>query len=174
MLKFGSLSVISLYILFSACGQTIQRNGQSSNKELKEPLIEENKKQVKAENQSIDQFIERRKWEMVETGTGLRYMIYQNGFGLNAETGMYATVNYEISLIDGTICYTSLENGPRRFLIGKDNVESGIHEGITYMKVGDKAKLIIPSYLAQGLVGDQNKIPPRATLIVDLHLTRLE
>ena len=61
-----------------------------------------------------------------------------------------------------------------KYGIGKDNVESGIHEGITYLRVGDKAKLLIPSYLAHGLVGDKNKIPPRATLVVDLHLIRLQ
>jgi FKBP-type peptidyl-prolyl cis-trans isomerase len=142
--------------------------------ELKEPLIEENKKITKEESILIDRYAERHEWKMTESGTGLRYMIYENGFGVQAKEGMQATVEYEIALTDGTVCYSSFEKGPRTFLIGRDNVESGIHEGITYLKVGDRAKLIIPSYLAHGLSGDQNKIPPRAILVVDLHLVRLD
>ena len=38
------------------------------------------------------------------------------------------------------------------------------------MKVGDKAKFIIPSHLAFGLLGDENKIPKRATLVYDVEL----
>lgn len=152
-----------------------ERNGsnQISNSDLKEPLIQENIKMNKEEARLIDRYIERRKWKMNETGTGLRYMIYQNGTGMKAEQGMEATVEYEVQLLDGTICYSSAENGPRKFFIGKDNVESGIHEGITLMHVGDKAKFILPSHLAHGLSGDNNKIPPRSSLVMDIHLKRL-
>ena len=43
----------------------------------------------------------------------------------------------------------------------------------TYMKEGDKAKLILPSHLAYGLIGDQNKIPQKATIIYDIELLEL-
>ena len=131
-------------------------------------------KMTKEESRMIDRYIERHKWDMKKTGTGLRYMIYEEGTGMKAKTGMEATVNYEIKLMDGTLCYSSDEQGPRKFLIGRDHVESGIHEGITLMKVGDKAKFVLPSYLAHGLSGDNNKIPPRSSLIVDMHLLRLD
>jgi FKBP-type peptidyl-prolyl cis-trans isomerase len=42
------------------------------------------------------------------------------------------------------------------------------------MKMGDRAKLIIPSHLAHGLVGDLNKIPPLTTIVVDIHLIDLK
>ena len=67
-----------------------------------------------------------------------------------------------------------MEKGPKKFLIGKDHVESGVHEGVTLMHVGDRAKFVIPSYLAHGLSGDNAKIPPRSVLIVDLKLLRLD
>ncbi|MEQ8324283.1 MAG: FKBP-type peptidyl-prolyl cis-trans isomerase [Vicingaceae bacterium] len=158
-----------------SCGQ--RNSNKTTGTEIrtsKDPLIEENKRLTLEESRIMDRYIERRKWDMTTTGTGLRYMIYENGYGVDAAEGMRATVNYEIALMDGTLCYSSDEQGPRTFTIGRDNVESGIHEGITYMKVGDKVKMLIPSYLAHGLVGDQNKIPPRSPLVVDLHLIRLD
>jgi FKBP-type peptidyl-prolyl cis-trans isomerase len=42
------------------------------------------------------------------------------------------------------------------------------------MKVGDKAKLIIPSHLGHGITGNMDKIPPLSTLIVDIELISAE
>ncbi len=143
-------------------------------KQLKEPLIQENIKITKEESRLIDRFVERRGWEMVTTGTGLRYMIYENGAGLKAEKGKRAVVEYEITLLNGQLCYKSEDGQEKTFLIGRDNIEQGIHEGVTYMKEGDRAKFVVPAYLAHGLTGDGNRIPPRASLVVDLYLKRLE
>jgi len=38
------------------------------------------------------------------------------------------------------------------------------------LSLGDHAKLIIPSHLAHGLIGDLDKIPPLTTLVMDIHL----
>ena len=45
-----------------------------------------------------------------------------------------------------------------------------MHEGVKYMHVGDKAVIILPSHLAYGLVGDEHKIPPHASLLYELEL----
>lgn len=129
-----------------------------------------NKMWIKEEHQLINKFIERNGWDVSETGSGLRYLIYEEGKGTKAEPGMRAMISYSISLLDGTECYSTEKYGPQPFLIEHDDVESGLHEGITYMKVGDRAKLIIPSYLAHGLAGDLNKIPTLATIIYDIKL----
>jgi FKBP-type peptidyl-prolyl cis-trans isomerase len=143
-------------------------------KEIKENLIEANKIAAQKESIQIDGYVARRKLEVTKTGTGLRYVIYKEGTGEKAVNGKIAVVKYEVSLIDGTVCYSTKEKGAEEFIIGKDNVESGLHEGITYMKVGDKAKIIIPSYLAHGLAGDFKKIPVRSTIIYDIELIALK
>jgi FKBP-type peptidyl-prolyl cis-trans isomerase len=59
------------------------------------------------------------------------------------------------------------------FVIDKSDIESGIQEGIKKMREGDRAKMIIPSHLAHGLVGDLDKIPPLSVIVVDIHLIGL-
>jgi FKBP-type peptidyl-prolyl cis-trans isomerase len=54
-----------------------------------------------------------------------------------------------------------------------DNVENGLHEAIQYLRVGDKAKIILPSYLAHGLTGDSDKIPPMASVLYDIELVEI-
>ena len=115
MLNAKVISLLILPIFIFSCGNR-GNNGQAlSPGDLKEPLIEENINRTKEESRSIDRFVERRNWDMKTTGTGLRYMIYENGKGIIAENGMEATVAYNISLMDGTVCYTSEENGPKKF-----------------------------------------------------------
>jgi FKBP-type peptidyl-prolyl cis-trans isomerase len=82
-------------------------------------------------------------------------------------------IDYSVSLLDGTECYSSKSTGPQEFRIGQDNVESGLHEAILLMKVGDKARFILPPHLAHGLIGDQNKIPAMSTIIYDVELKAL-
>ncbi|MDA9267163.1 FKBP-type peptidyl-prolyl cis-trans isomerase [Salibacteraceae bacterium] len=112
---------------------------------------------------------------MTKTGTGLRYMVYEGkGEGEKAKDGQIATLDYKVSLMDGVEVYSSKEDGPRSFMIGQDNVETGLHEAVTYLKLGDKAHVILPSHLAHGLTGDNNKIPPRSTVIYNLELIGLK
>ncbi len=111
---------------------------------------------------------------MIATGTGLRYMITKRGDGKElAQVGQTARVAYKVSLLDGTVCYSSEKTGPEDIAIGKDNTESGLHEGMQYMHVGDEAVFILPSHLAAHLLGDGNKIPAKASVIYNIKLLSL-
>ncbi len=127
------------------------------------------------EDMNIRMYLEHRKsWKVEETGTGLRYYIYEKGNGPLAESGMTAQVRFKITLLTGEICYETKGNETESFKIDKSEIESGVQEGIKKMHVGDKAKLIIPSHLGHGLVGDFDKIPPLTTIVVDLELISLK
>lgn len=174
-MNLPTINILILLIIagIQSCGDGHKKTTQKTNiqsKEFQDKLIEANKMYVKRENDEIDQYVAHRGWQMITTGTGLRYMITQKGTGERAVNEKQAKVNYRISLLDGTVCYSSDSTGAKVFVIGKDNVESGLHEGIQLLHVGDKAIFILPSHLAHGLIGDENKIPPHATVIYDIQL----
>jgi FKBP-type peptidyl-prolyl cis-trans isomerase FkpA len=141
---------------------------------LKEQLLEANKKVVGTEDEQIRSLIQRYGWKMQETGTGLRYFVYYNGNGPKALKDWTVKINYEVRLITGDLAYSSKEKGPKEFRIGSGGVESGLEEGILLLNVGDKAKFIFPSHLAWGLIGDQDRIPPKSTLIYDVEVIELK
>lgn len=149
-------------------------NKKLSNKVIKDKLMKTNQYLVKAEEQNIIDYIARRQYQMKETGSGLFYEIYKKGRGVKAEKGKIAVLNFSISLLNGKMIYRSEEEGIKEFLIGKGGVESGLEEGILLLHVGDHARIIIPSHLAFGLLGDLNKIPEKATIIYDLELVNLK
>jgi FKBP-type peptidyl-prolyl cis-trans isomerase FkpA len=160
-------------LLQLSCGNNkthVTKKTDLESKEFKDKLVEANKIYVKRESDEIDQYVKHKKWGMTTTGSGLRYMITKKGLGLSPQTEQHVKLNFKISLLDGTLCYSSDSTGSYEFVVDKSSVETGLHEGVKYMHVGDQALLILPSHLAYGLIGDENKIPPRASVVYELEL----
>ena len=106
-----------------------------------------------------------------KTDSGLRYQVLQEGTGDKAEKGKTVSVHYKGQLSDGTVFDSSYKrNQPIDFALGVGQVIPGWDEGIQLLKVGDKARFVIPSDLAYGSAGAGGVIPPDATLIFDVEL----
>ncbi len=106
-----------------------------------------------------------------ETTSGLRYKILEEGKGEKAERGKTVSVHYEGALLDGQVFDSSFKrNEPIDFQLGVGQVIPGWDEGIGLLKVGDKARFVIPSELAYGSAGAGGVIPPNATLLFDVEL----
>jgi len=150
------------------------KSGNNTSKAKKESLITANRYMVNTETKEINNYINRHKLNVIETGSGLKYQIYKQGSGEKAAKGKIALLNYKVKLITGDVIYSSDENGPKEFMIGYGDVESGLEEAILNMRVGDEAIIIIPSHLAFGLLGDNNKIPQRSTVIYEIEFTNIK
>ncbi|MCF6280304.1 MAG: peptidylprolyl isomerase [Flavobacteriaceae bacterium] len=106
-----------------------------------------------------------------KTKSGLRYKVLQNGNGKQATKGALVSVHYKGQLLDGTVFDSSYKRKqPIDFNIGLGQVIAGWDEGIQLLKVGDKARFVIPSHLAYGSQGAGGVIPPDAPLIFDVEL----
>jgi len=159
-------------VLFS-CGNPEVKKKQVDPAQFKQQLEKVNKYEVEKESDEINQYIQRHQWTVEKTGTGLRYIFLKRGTGDSVHAGDFVRVNYKITLLDGTECYSSDKDGAYEFKVEGDAIESGLHEAIQLMRVGDKAKFILPSYMAHGLHGDDANIPPLATIVVDMELLEI-
>lgn len=169
------IGLLILSDIFVSCNnETEAPKKELRRKDIEEPLLNANKQATRIEDEQIENYINRHKWNMTKTGSGLRYAVYRKGNGPKAEVGKIAIIKYSVELISGEEIYSSEKEGAKEFLIGKGGVESGIEEGILLLHVGDHAKFVIPSHLGFGLIGDQNKVPPKSTLIYDIELLDLK
>jgi len=110
-----------------------------------------------------------------ETPSGLRYQIIQKGEGAQAEKGKTVAVHYKGMFADGGEFDNSYKRGnPIEFPVGMGNVIAGWDEGIQLLKVGDKARFVIPSHLGYGAQGAGGVIPPNATLVFDVELMNVK
>ncbi len=165
------ICILSVFIALGSCGQKKKNQKVYINsKVFDDPLIKKNQELSKEEKIAIDAYVKRNNFDMVETGTGVRYMIYEKGKGPAASTKDIVVMDFDIKLLDGTMCYSSRQTGAEQFVVDYDNVESGLHEAIKYLHQGDKAIIIIPSHKAFGLAGDMDRIPPLSTVVYNISL----
>ena len=137
-------------------------------KDIKESLEKANRYMLIQEAELINDYIERHDLSVIQTGTGLRYQIHNQGDGVFIKEGDIVTLEYEVRLLNGDLIYSSKNDGNKTFLVGRGGVESGLEEAILKLCKHSVATLILPAHLAHGLIGDGKKVPPRATLVYKL------
>ena len=171
----GRIGILLFLLSFSSCGnhEAIKKKETDAH-QFKGALEQVNKYEVEKETDEINQYILHHNWQMEKTGTGLRYMFLAKGKGAQVRSGDRVKVNYKISLLDGTECYSSAKDGAKEFKVEGEDIESGLHEAVLLMHLGDKAKFILPSYRAHGMHGDDAAIPPLSAIVVDLELLEVK
>ncbi len=173
--KIGVLLLITI-ISFFGCNNDNNDNVHKKHidkKKVDEAFVKINKAYIRVEDQQIDDYLTRRKWNFIRTKTGLRYFIYKEGVGKKVQSEDIVTIEYTVSLIRGEEVYSSKNLGDKTFQVDNSDEPSGLHQAMKLLKVGDRAKVVIPSYLAYGLLGDDNKIPAKATLFYDIYVKKI-
>jgi FKBP-type peptidyl-prolyl cis-trans isomerase len=163
-MKKQIISVVILLFSFVSC-----RNDQVSQKAMikpgKQEMADLNRYLVQKDREIIENYIERKNLKMTESSTGFWYFIDKEGSGEYLKDYDSIVMNYECSLLDGTVCYISSDLGPKEIILGKTDIEPGLNEGLRLLRPGAEALFILPPFLAYGLVGDGKKIPPRTTIV---------
>lgn len=138
---------------------------------VKQQFIKANQQVVVKENDEMDYYQKSHHLAFTKTTGGIRYYVYKpSAKGDSIKDGSLIKINYTLSLLDGTVCYSSEKDGAREFKVGMDDLEDGLHKAVLYLKNGDKALIMIPSHLAHGLLGDSKKIPPQSPILYDIEV----
>jgi FKBP-type peptidyl-prolyl cis-trans isomerase FkpA len=148
-----------------------RRENTPTQSQVREGLVDANRQLARREDDLLDAYVKSHKMPFIKVPSGIRYYIYKHSAsGDSVRTGMTIAMDYEVSLLDGTHCYSSREDGVKTFEVGHENLESGIQMGVQFLKKGDKALILIPSPLAHGLLGDFRKIPPQMPIVYDVYI----
>ena len=165
MKKLFAIAMVAM--LMASCNNT--KSDQSANDAAAEyaQQIQDNKsigREFLEENAKND--------SVVQTTSGLQYMVLQEGTGAKPGPTDEVTVHYTGRLLDGTVFDSSVERGePATFPL--DKVIPGWTEGLQLMSEGAKYRLFIPSELAYGSKGAGEQIQPNSTLIFDVELIKV-
>lgn len=127
--------------------------------------------QFKVDEEIIDQYLESNNIDAQSTGSGLHYVIHDQGEGPQPQYGDEVVVHYIGELLDGTQFDSSYERKePFVFTCGYGHVVAGWDEGIELLGKGGKATLYVPSPLAYGEAGLGGNIGPNSILKFDVEL----
>ena len=139
--------------------------GNSSSTENTEETTPDYGQQIKDNKTLGREFMEQnaKNDSVVQTQSGLQYMVLKEGTGAKPSATDTVTVHYTGKLLDGTVFDSSVERGEL----------PGWTEGLQLMSEGSEYRLFIPSELAYGSKGAGDKILPNATLIFDVQLIKV-
>lgn len=148
--------------VMTAFQQKMQAEQQMAVEKLAAENLEKGKKYL-AENG--------KKKGVVTTESGLQYEELKAGDGAKPTPADVVKVHYHGMLVDGTVFDSSVErNEPVSFPL--NGVIPGWVEGLQLMKVGEKARFVIPADLAYGPAGTgpNSPIGPNEALVFEVEL----
>lgn len=134
---------------------------------------ERNKKLIAGEEGQIDALIKSNpkvKYLASTKGYWYTYLTVNIVDTLTPKKGDVAFFDYEIKDLKGNIIYSKLELKPQTYLVDKQNIMSGLREGIKLMHKKEKVNFLFPSHIAYGYHGDDKKIGVNQPLICTVTL----
>lgn len=151
-------------------------NDQKANELLGKYVMDRRNAKSKLNLEAGNSFLEKNKTQsgVVELPSGLQYKVEKEGTGEKPTADDKVTVNYEGTLLDGTVFDSSYKRG-EPLQITVNGVIPGWTEALQLMPVGSKWKLFIPANLAYG----ENPMPggpiePNSMLIFDVELISID
>lgn len=175
-LKKIFVTVILLIAIFSSC---------QSNQEARKPIshasgtfmkqsIDRNKKLIAGEEAEIARVIrQNKKIKFIASSKGFWYSYATVNVQdtLTPKKGDVALFDYEVKDLKGRVIYSKSELGPQTYFVDKQNIMTGLREGIKLMHRKEKVNFLFTSHMGYGYHGDNKKIGTNKPLlcIVTLH-----
>jgi hypothetical protein len=110
-----------------------------------------------------------------ERAMPLQIMDLASGSGPSAEAGDMVSYHYTCRLEDGTTVFDSRgQGGSRERRAGSTTAPAGLGQTLVGAKTGMHRRVVIPPELGYGTTGlPSSKIPPHATLVMDLYVDQV-
>lgn len=170
------LFVFLVTVLVSGCKQHQEARrpiSQASGTFMKKSA-ERNRKLIAGEEGQIDSIIKSNpkvKYLASTKGYWYTYLVQNTLDTLTPKKGDVAFFDYEIKDLKGKVIYSELELRPQTYLVDKQNIMTGLREGIKLMHKNEKVTFLFPSHIAYGYHGDDKKIGTNQPLLctVTLH-----
>jgi gliding motility-associated peptidyl-prolyl isomerase len=165
-----AITVIVLVTIFTSC---------QSNQEARKPIshasgtfmkqsVDRNKKLIAGEEAEIARVIRQNpKTKFIASTKGFwySYSVYNHNDTLSPKKGDVALFDYEVQDLKGHSIYSKSELGPQTYFVDKQNIMSGLREGIKLMHRKEKINFLFTSHMGYGYHGDNKKIGTNKPLL---------
>ena len=134
--------------------------------------VERNKKLFEKEKQKIQTIIGQdsiSNYLGSESGFWYKYIVKTEIDSLQTPNfGDIVNFNYNVSDLNGNKIYTKEELKTRNYAMDKEELFTGLREGLKLMKAGETVNFLFPSQKAYGYYGDENKIGTNIPIICEV------
>jgi len=88
------------------------------------------------------------------------------------EKGDEVIYTYEVKRLNDSILYSKEEIGKKRYMVDKEELITGLQDGIKLMHQGEKVTFLFPSHKAFGYTGN-DRVMPNEPLIYTVELIKI-
>lgn len=165
----STLAVV-LLVVITGCQnkQEARRPISHSSGSFMKQSMDRNKKLIAGEEAEIARVIrqnKRVKFIASTKGFWYSYIATNTKDTLTPKKGDVALFDYEVKDLKGRIIYSQSELGPQTYFVDKQNIMTGLREGIKLMHRNEKINFLFTSHIAYGYHGDNKKIGTNKPLL---------
>src|SRR5690606_32220249 len=133
--------------------------------------VERNKQLNANEQATIKKLMERDKKDYIASESGFWYY-YNTKVATDSlettEIGHIVNYDYSVKDLNGSLIYSNDDIKDKTYVMDKEELFTGLREGLKLMKTGETVTFLFPSLKAYGYYGDQNKIGSNVPLICEV------
>lgn len=171
------ITLVLFGMLFVACsGPDARKPVVRKTSSFMSESIERNKRMNEAEEQFLSHYMESdtlRDYQATEYGFWYAYDQRVEGSTEPPVKGDMISFSYEIHALDGSIVYSKEELGIKHYVVDKEELISGLQEGVKLMKEGEQVTFVFPSFKAYGYTGD-DRVGSNQPLIYKVELLTIK
>ena len=130
--------------------------------------IERNKKLNAKEQAAIKKLMTTNNIKYISSQSGFWYYYntkIDNDSLKTAKFGDRINYNYNVKTLNGDLIYSTSDIKTQNYIMDKEELFTGLREGLKLIKTGETVTFLFPSLKAYGYYGDNNKITNNTPLI---------
>ncbi|WP_298555285.1 gliding motility-associated peptidyl-prolyl isomerase GldI [uncultured Algibacter sp.] len=173
----NKLLILALFLLVFGCKTPEARRPVSvKSGSFIDASVERNKKLNAKEKASIEKLMKLQEQDYIASESGFWYY-YNNKTSIDSlKTPAFGDIinyNYNIKSLNGHIIYSTKELKTQNYTMDKEELFTGLREGLKLMKSGETVTFLFPSQKAYGYYGDENKIGRNTPLICEVTINSI-
>ncbi|GGZ78644.1 gliding motility-associated peptidyl-prolyl isomerase GldI [Algibacter mikhailovii] len=133
--------------------------------------VERNKKLNAKEQASIENLLKKQNKEYLTSESGFWYYYntkIETDTLISPSFGDVVNYNYNVKSLNGQLIYTKADLKTQNYIMDKEELFTGLREGLKLMKTGETVTFLFPSQKAYGYYGDENRIGSNTPLICEV------
>ena len=163
--------VVALLFLFSCKTPEARKPISVKSGSFIDASVERNKQLNAKEQAVIEDLMQQQDNNYIASESGFWYY-YNNKVEIDTlvtpNFGDVITYNYNVKALNGKTIYSKEDIKTQSYAMDKEELFTGLREGLKLMKTGETVTFMFPSQKAYGYYGDENKIGRNTPLVCEV------
>jgi len=138
--------------------------------------VERNIKLNNKEEAIIEKILQKQAKDFIASDSGFWYYYntrIENDTLITPDFGDVVNYIYDVKTLNGEVIYSKEDITTQNYTMDKEELFTGLREGLKLMKTGETVTFLFPSLKAYGYYGDENKIGSNIPLICEVTINSI-